>query len=277
MSSESEFEHTGRVIRDEIRIETSPEVVYRAWADPEWITAWFVGQMDGAMTPGETVVWRWDSTGDGMSQEVIIADAPHRLVTAMQLPDGVSYLEVTVEQDGGHSIVRLIQSGFGEGPEWDDQYDGMLSGWMMALGVLKLFAERYAGRSRREVLVLRDAAYGRDQIVELHRSRSGLSKWLTRSGEPGGGIGEPVQLVLSNGSTLSGRVLRNTPSETLWSWDEIEGAIEIKAYQGAHWGSKVGVRVTSWLQDAAALADVEGWLGDAVDRLVGVLSGGTDS
>lgn len=272
MTENTEFEHTGRTIRDEVRIDASPDAIYRAWADPDWITSWFVGRMDGRMEVGETVEWRWDSTGTGMTQRVLVAEPPHRLVTAMDLPQGVSYLEVTIEQEEGYSVVRLVQSGFGEGPEWDDQFEGMLSGWMMALGILKFFLGRYAGRRRREILVLNEAPYTQDQILELQRTERGLSHWLTRTGAPGQAVGEPVRLVLENGKTLTGTVLRNTAWETLWSWEEMEGVVEVKAFRGAHWGSKVGIRISSWMEDAAELTDLEGWLSTVVAKLAALLT-----
>jgi uncharacterized protein YndB with AHSA1/START domain len=274
MNERPEFEHSGRVIRDEMRIAAEPEAIYRAWSDPQSITGWFVGRMEGRMEVGETVDWYWDSAGPAMSQTVLVADAPHRIVTAMDLPQGVSYLEVTIEQEGGHSVLRLVQSGFGEGPEWDAEYESMLSGWMVALAVLKFFAERYLGRRRREVLVLMDASFDREGVLQLQRTEEGLAHWLTRSGAPGEAVGEPVRLVLENGRTLTGSVLRNTSYETLWSWDEIEGVLEIKAFRGASWGSKVGIRLSSWMEDAAELADIEGWLTTVVGKLVDVLTSG---
>lgn len=272
MSEKEGFEHSGRVIRDEMRIDAPADAVYQAWSDPELVTAWFVGRADGCMEPGETVNWYWGSGDPGMSQRVLVAAPPRRLVTAMKLPQGVSYLEVTIEQEEGHSVVRLVQSGFGEGPEWDDQYEAMLSGWMLALGILKFFAERYFDRKRREILVLGDAPFERAKLLELQRTERGLSSWLTRSGQPGGEVGEPVRLVLENGMALTGTVLRNTRYETLWSWDEIEGVVEIKAFRAALWGSKVGVRVSSWIEDAGELADVAEWLGTAVERLTARLT-----
>jgi uncharacterized protein YndB with AHSA1/START domain len=271
MSEGKEFEHRGRTIRDEIRIDASPENIYRAWADPDMITAWFVGRMEGRMEVGETVTWHWDDPSPGMSQRVLVAEPPHRLVTEMELPHGVSYLEVTIEQEGGHTVLRLVQSGFGEGPDWDDEYEGMLSGWMVALAILKFFAERYLGRRRREIVVLGDAPFDREEVVTLQRSESGLGKWLTRSGDPGRHVGDPDRLVLEDGTTLTGTVLRTTSFETLWSWDEIEGVLEIKAFRSAGWGSKVGLRVSSWIEDAAELADLEGWATRAVEKLTAAL------
>lgn len=273
MTEPTEIRHQGRVIRDEIRIEAPAEAVYRAWADPQAITGWFVGRMEGAMEAGETVTWCWDDSDSGMSQRVVVADEPHRIVTEMRLPQGLSVLEVTIEQDGGHSVVRLVQSGFGTGPEWDDQFEGMLSGWMIALGLLKHFLERYRDRTRREIVILSDATYDPERVRGLQRTEQGLGEWLSTSGSPGDAVGDPVRITLENGRTLTGTVLRNTGSETLWSWEEIDGVIELKAFRSAGWGSKIGLRVSSWIEDATELADLEQFLRVAVARMVEAVSG----
>lgn len=271
MSDQPEARHTGREIRDEIRIDAPAEVVYQAWADPETVQAWFVSRAEGRMEPGETVRWSWDSSGEGMAHRVIKAEPPRRILLELGLPQGVTLLEITIEQNEGYSLLRLVQSGFGEGEEWDDQYEGMLSGWMIALAVLKHFAERYLERKRTEVMVLNDAEFDREDMLELQRTEDGLSRWLIRSGTVGENVGDPVQLVFADGRTLSGRVLRQTPYETLWSWDEIEGVLEIKAFRGTPWGSKVGVRVMSWLDDVSDLADLPDFLGGVVGTLAGLL------
>lgn len=271
MNDRPESRHTGRAIRDEIRIEAPPEVVYQAWADPDTVSDWFVSRAEGRMQPGETVYWSWDVEGEGMTHCVIEAEAPRQILLELGVPQGVTLLEITIEQEGGHSLVRLVQSGFGHGPEWDDQYEGMLSGWMVALAVLKHFAERYYGRKRSEIILLKDAEFDREGLLELQRSERGLSRWLTRSGAPGEDVGEPVRLVLADGRTLTGTVLRQTRYETLWSWDEIDGVFEIKAFRGPAWGSKVGVRVMSWLDDISELADLRELLGNVLDTLVALL------
>jgi hypothetical protein len=55
--------------------------------------------------------------------------------------------EFLVEARGqGTCVVRLVNSGFGWGEEWDDQYDGMESGWRIFLHVLSLHLAHFAGR-----------------------------------------------------------------------------------------------------------------------------------
>ena len=269
--NEREIPHTGRSIRDEIRIGARPEIVWQAWADPARVPCWFADRAEGEMEAGNTVTWYWDNGHEQMAHRVLLAEPPRRLVLEHDLPEGLTYIEVTIEQEGGQSVLRLVQSGFGEGPEWDERFDGMASGWMVALAILKHFAERYFERRRTEILVLQDAKFDREELLGLQRTAGGLGRWLSRSAEVGSSVGEPVKIVFENGQTLTGQVLRQTPYETLWSWDEIDGVLEIKAFRGVHWGSKVGIRVMSWLDDVSSLSGMDEWLGKAVTALVATL------
>jgi hypothetical protein len=48
--------------------------------------------------------------------------------------------------------------------------------------------------------------------------------------------------------------------------------MKIKAFRGPHWGSNVGIRISSWMEDAAELADLDGWLPTVVGKLTSVLT-----
>ena len=270
-SHEGPFPHEGRVIRDDIRIDASPEDIWRAWVDPECVPQWFVERAKGEMEVGKTFEWLWDEAGEAAVNHVLSVEPPRRLLLRHDLPEGPTYLEITIEQEDGQSILRLVQSGFGDGRLWDEQYDGMASGWMLALAVLKIFAERYLNRQRTEIMVLRESPFDREGLLTLQRTQDGLGRWLTSKADIGTKVGEPVTVVFQNGHTLTGRVLRQTPYETSWSWEEIDGILEFKAFRGEHWGSQVGVRVMSWLEDTSALDGLHPWLKQAVETLVDVI------
>jgi hypothetical protein len=50
-------------------------------------------------------------------------------------------------------VVRLINSGFGSGTDWDGQYDGMTEGWKLFLFNLRLHLTHFAGRVCTNVVV----------------------------------------------------------------------------------------------------------------------------
>jgi hypothetical protein len=48
---------------------------------------------------------------------------------------------------GGTCIVRLVQTGFGSGQDWDDQYDAMSGGWQLFLRNLQLHLLHFHGQT----------------------------------------------------------------------------------------------------------------------------------
>ncbi len=72
-----------------------------------------------------------------------VADAPARLLLAGELPGrGPFALETLIGREQGDTVVRLVNSGFLDGAEWDDEYEGVRSGWVNALAVLALLDAR---------------------------------------------------------------------------------------------------------------------------------------
>jgi hypothetical protein len=49
-------------------------------------------------------------------------------------------------------VVRLVNSGFGAGEEWDADYDGMSTGWRIFLENLRLHLVHFRGRPARAVI-----------------------------------------------------------------------------------------------------------------------------
>jgi hypothetical protein len=53
-----------------------------------------------------------------------------------------------LEARGGKTVVRLVHSGFGGSAEWDEQIEGLESGWTYFLRQLKHYLERHRGERR---------------------------------------------------------------------------------------------------------------------------------
>jgi hypothetical protein len=65
---------------------------------------------------------------------------------------GLAYEWLVEATGGGSCIVRLVNSGFGAGEEWDADYDGMSSGWQIFLQNLRLHLTHFRGRQARAVI-----------------------------------------------------------------------------------------------------------------------------
>jgi uncharacterized protein YndB with AHSA1/START domain len=267
------IEHRGRKIEREIRIQAPADHVWEACADPVKISQWFTDRAEGFAKPGATITWFFDAFRFHISYHVLRSEPGKSYAIRWEDPPpgrepGV--LEITLSQAGGVTKLRLVESGFREGAEWNEEYEGVSSGWTMALALLKHYVENYFGQPRASWLLLRPAAYTAEQVVPLLRTEAGLVRWLTRSGSLGA-TGEPFRLALQSGQTLSGRVLALSRSETCMSWDEVRGSLELKAFgMGAQ--KMIGLRASAWGDGAGRLEAAKPAMEAALDRWAAVLA-----
>jgi len=266
MSEERGFEHKGRMLRAEIRTKATPQQAWEAWADPEKIAQWFVNRATGEAKPGGGMTWFFDDFGFQLPFQVVDAEPGKLLVLKWAPTEGPSGLhEVRIERQGGETVLRMIESGFKEGAEWDEEYEGTKSGWKMALAVLKHYLENYFGRKRRVALIMKPAVFEYAKIFPYFQDAGKLAAWLTVSGEVGQ-EGERSKLELREAGPATGEVLAVTQREAAVSWREIEGTLELKAFSMGP-QRMACVRVMSWGNDEAKFENAAGAMNVAVGRL----------
>jgi uncharacterized protein YndB with AHSA1/START domain len=116
-------------LRVERLIDASPEEVFDAYTDPEAQKIWYT-ILDEGMTVENEVDLRvggkwvstWGFTPDEMFREINtfqVIDRPHRLVSKSSFtsPDGSTMdtdVEVTFRDEGGKTMMTVVQSGFPE-------------------------------------------------------------------------------------------------------------------------------------------------------------------
>ncbi len=123
MAERRKLGHQGRQMRLQIRTTADPQRVWEAWADPEKISQWFTDRARGEARPGATVTWIFEKFGYEIPYEVKDAVPGERFAIGGQLPDRPPFLlEVTIEREGGETVVTLVNSGFLEGNQWDEEY-----------------------------------------------------------------------------------------------------------------------------------------------------------
>ncbi len=233
-------------VTEERTFDSSPEEIWNAWTTGEGICGWFLDELRGKVAAGERIDWVW--TEFCAVQALRVEEAmPHRRLVLRPVeegwPDGL--IEITIEPAaGGASTLRLVQSGFRADAEWDEEYEGVRSGWHMALALLGEYLAGRFGKTRSAALAGRKLAYEYDALAPFYRDEASLARWLTRSGQIGD-EGDNVALVLHDGSPLTGRVIARTGAEVALSWNEIDGAIELKAY-GLPDSRAVAILASSW-------------------------------
>jgi uncharacterized protein YndB with AHSA1/START domain len=138
---------TERSIRLEVDVPGTPEEVWRAIATGPGISSWYVPHVVEEREGGTATASFGDAPEMQIPGRVAAWDPPHRIVFDGGPDVGGYAFEWLVEaRDGGSCVVRLVQSGFGEGEEWDDQYDAMLEGWRLFLFNLQLHCRHFLGQ-----------------------------------------------------------------------------------------------------------------------------------
>jgi uncharacterized protein YndB with AHSA1/START domain len=263
--------------RRELRTTASPERAWRAWADPVAIQGWFADEAEGRAEPGSVLIHRFPAMGLEIRQDVVEAVPGERLVLRLAFPGRPPMTqEIVVRAAAGETVIELVNSGFGA-EEWEGQFEGIDSGWKLALAQLRHYLENHWGRRRHVWLALRPAKPDWQRLASLLRDGPSLSRWLTAPASGGsgmaGGIGSPVSLALRNFTPLTGRVLADSGRELLLSWEELDGALELKAFATGPASAMVGLRLSTWAAASPSAVAIQQWLDGCADRLAAASSG----
>lgn len=138
---------TPRVIDLSIEVPGTPEEVWRAVATGPGISSWYVPHRVEERAGGAARA----SFGPGPEMQVdgrvAVWEPPHRIVfDDGQDAGGLAFEWLVEARDAGSCVVRLVNTGFGDGGAWDDQYDALQEGWKLFLLNLRLHLEHFRGR-----------------------------------------------------------------------------------------------------------------------------------
>lgn len=141
-----------RSIELSVEVPGTPEEVWETIATGPGISSWFVPHRLEERAGGAYTVDFGEDYGE-FPGEVTAFDPPKRIVMENGDPGHVLAYEWLVEaQHGGTCIVRLVNSGFGHGEEWDGEYDGMSKGWRAFLCNLRAQLTHFRGRRARPII-----------------------------------------------------------------------------------------------------------------------------
>lgn len=209
--------HHGRIIETDIRIDATPIRVWQAWADPTHIANWFVDRAEGVAAPGEVMKWIFEAFNLELPVPIVDAEPGKSFVTGggdNPGPHGLPYLmEITIAKEAGTTTMRLVNSGFSTDAKFDDEYDGVVSGWKSALATMKYWLERYPDFRRTHRLVMQPGSYSWEQLWRWFHTADGRRDWL--------------ELVLPRDS----RVVVDTGREVLLEWPAENAVLGLKAFR----------------------------------------------
>jgi uncharacterized protein YndB with AHSA1/START domain len=126
-----------------VEVPGTPEEVWAAIATGPGISSWFI-PMSVEERDGGEIVFDWGGYGRETGR-VTAWEPPRRIVYEGEGDHALAYEWLVESRDGGTCVVRLVNSGFGEGGDWDEQFDGMSMGWTLFLENLRLQRTHFAG------------------------------------------------------------------------------------------------------------------------------------
>lgn len=248
--------HHGRIIDTSVRLDTTARRAWEAWADPEQIANWFVDRAEGEARAGAVMTWMFDSFNYRMPVPIVEAEPGKTFVTGsgdQPGPQGLPYLmEITISQDRGATVMRLVNSGFSEDARFDDEYEGVVSGWRVALATLKRWLERYPDRRRAHRIVMEPHAYTFEALAPLYHTVEGRRRWL-----------EPAL-------PADADVLADTGREVLLAWDAQQAVVGLKAFRMGP-QPMLALDLSTWAADAWDLDATTEDLRRALGRLKALL------
>jgi uncharacterized protein YndB with AHSA1/START domain len=135
---------TGRTVEKELFIAAAPDRVYRAFTDKGELERWFVTEAQIDPRPGGIFNLYWKE--NHVPGQIVALDPPRRMVFTWD--DGPKYgvttCSIDFEPHNDGTLLRLTHTGFGDGDNWDDLYNGVNGGWTEELENLRRWLEEGA-------------------------------------------------------------------------------------------------------------------------------------
>ncbi len=238
-----------RRIELEIEVPGTPEEVWRAIATGPGISSWYVPHVVEEREGGSA------SASFGPGPEMQIAgrvaawEPPRRIVFDGGEGVGGFAFEWLVEaRDHGSCVVRLVNSGFGTGDEWDDQYDAMTEGWKLFLFNLRLHLEHFGGQTATASLPMTMWSAETDDVWAALSSGLGLPEEIA--------VGDRVAVSAPDAPPLAGTVVRFEPGKMALLVDSPAPGTAFVAAE-SHGPASCGVSVWMYLYGPEGAAAVE--------------------
>ena len=139
-----------RSVEAEIEVPGTPEQVWEAIATGPGISAWFVPTEVDGREGGE--ISQHHGAEMDFAGVVTAWEPPRRFVYETEWrPTEAASLERTAAEflvearAGGTCVVRVVNSGFGSGADWDRAMESTKAGWPSALNNLRLYLTHFPG------------------------------------------------------------------------------------------------------------------------------------
>jgi uncharacterized protein YndB with AHSA1/START domain len=221
-----------RTVVKEIQVAAPVEAVWKALTDGTELARWF--PLEATVEPGVggKVRLSWGPEFEATSP-LTIWEPNKRMGWESATPSGNPLsMEFSVQARGGKTLVRVTQSGFSSGSEWDEEFfDSTDYGWGFMLFNLREYLERHAEQPRLVAWPRVQAEMAREAIYEKLAGSGGI---FTEGALGKLREGATYSLRTSTGEVWSGRVAFITPPRGFCvTVDSLNGALAWLTIEGA--------------------------------------------
>jgi len=241
-----------RKIVKEVFIQTPPDVVWRALTDAQELTRWF--PVDARVQPGAGGSI-WLSWGGGTEGEApITAWEPNRRLEWTETRGAVKLaVDFHLEAKSGGTVVRLVNSGFGAGPDWDDEFHMTEGGWAYFTQHLRWYLERHRGKPRDLIAFREPVTMTRVEAFRRLTGPTGLSRDDRIASAP---TGTDYQTTTAQGDRISGTIVAASPDSCQLglSIREFSDAVLFLEMEPAPNGARAGFWLSTYGLAAGGLA-----------------------
>lgn len=132
----------GRKYEQALGINATPEAVWKAVAEAGGIQSWFAPE--ARVEPGKSIWVSWGPGAEGESK-IEVWEPNRRLSYSYERPSGrgPNVVEFTIDaKPGAATILRLVNSGFGEDESFDNEIETTAHAWPLFMLLLKHGVER---------------------------------------------------------------------------------------------------------------------------------------
>lgn len=226
----------------------TPEEVWAAIATGPGISSWYVPHTVEEREGGAMKASFGSAPEMQVAGRVAAWEPPNRVVfDGGEGVEGLAFEWLVEARSGGTCVVRLVNTGFASGEEWDDHYDAMTEGWRIFLLNLQLHLQHFGGQTATPMLPLASwtgpAATAWPALVE-------------RLGIPAAAkVGERIEAGAPDSPRLCGTVVEATPTRLTLLLDDPAPGTGFIAVEGR--GEQVEVSIWSYLYGADSAKIVE--------------------
>ena len=209
-----------RSYEKKFEVAAPPEAVWKAITEGDELVRWFCQKASCESGPGGKQHVDWGGGAKATATIVIWqpgvhlrteADRPEPGQPALDDPSEPYAIDWFLDGEGGITRVRMVASGFGEGPGWDHEYDGTFHGWDVFHKTLKHYLENHRGRPANNVVLYAMLAVTAEEAWNRLMSAEGLVKEGSLDNLS---IGAQFRFVTSAGDEFAGFVQNYVPGKT---------------------------------------------------------------